>query len=209
MDTAQALAAKIKKGIERTHVSETVGTWAKKGIKSVKTAASQARTGARRLTYEDNSGRRFRVKRLLSDAGRFGEIFEAEEVGVQPTKTVAVKIMPFTGDTRRAIQREAKIHKILSGHPHIVKLESAFNLEHPKDHTKQAIFVLEFCNGGSLLDQINKRIRLPPGEAEVLPIFLQVCEAIGHILACDPPIDHRDIKLENVLLQQNLDGSSS
>lgn len=201
MDTAHTLAAKLKKKMEGAHVvTEAVGSWAKK----VKTAAaSQAKkAGSRRVTYEDPSGRRFRVKRLLSDAGRFGEIYEAEEVGAQqsPGKAVAVKVMPFTSDTRRSIQREAKIHKILSGHPHIVKLESAFNLEHPKDHTKQAIFVLEFCNGGSLLDVINKRIRFPLGEAEVLLIFLQVCEAVGHMHSCDPPVAHRDIKIENVLL---------
>ena len=66
--------------------------------------------------------------------------------------------------------------------------------------------LLEFCTQGSLIDVIYKkgkggaferRPALPA--ARVLEIFEQVVGAIAHMHAQDPPVSHRDLKLENVL----------
>jgi serine/threonine protein kinase len=35
---------------------------------------------------------------------------------------------------------------------------------------------------------------------EILKIFGDVCEAVAHLHYMDPPIMHRDIKVENVLI---------
>ena len=66
--------------------------------------------------------------------------------------------------------------------------------------------LLEFCPNGSLIDVIYRKgkggsyERRPALSASrVLEIFEMVVAAISHMHAQDPPVTHRDLKLENVL----------
>ena len=63
------------------------------------------------------------------------------------------------------------------------------------------IFILmEYCAGGGLIDFLNTRLRHRLHESEVLSIFQDVCEGIAVMHHLSPPLVHRDIKIENVLL---------
>ena len=66
--------------------------------------------------------------------------------------------------------------------------------------------LLEFCPNGSLIDLIYKKgkggafEKRPHLSAErILEIFEMVVAAIVHMHAQEPPVSHRDLKLENVL----------
>lgn len=58
------------------------------------------------------------------------------------------------------------------------------------------MLVMELCAGGDLLNFVRKRKRLDEETAKVL--FKQVMEGIGYIHS--KKILHRDIKLDNILL---------
>ena len=53
---------------------------------------------------------------------------------------------------------------------------------------------------GHVLDQMNKRLNSGFTEDEVLNIFCDVLEAIGKLHHTNPPIAHRDLKVENILI---------
>lgn len=65
--------------------------------------------------------------------------------------------------------------------------------------TPEALLLLEFCPGGHLLDKLNARHGSKLSQEEVMRIFGMLLQAILPMHACNPPIVHRDIKLENVL----------
>ena len=54
--------------------------------------------------------------------------------------------------------------------------------------------------GGTLVDYLNHRLENRPQEPEILYIFSQICSAVAHMHSFSPCISHRDIKVENVLL---------
>jgi serine/threonine protein kinase len=58
------------------------------------------------------------------------------------------------------------------------------------------MLVMELCAGGDLLNFVRKRKRLDEETAKVL--FKQIIEGIGYIHS--KKILHRDIKLDNILL---------
>lgn len=164
-------------------------------------------------------GREYRVKKLLSDAGRFGQIYVAED-GADPTRHYAVKVLSLTSESKKAIQREATVmvcalltppkthndllllhdpsplrthQQKLAGHPNIVKLEAFFTVAGTGGN--DAVFVMELCDGGSLLDVLNARAPRPFPEADLLSVFLEVCTGVAFMHSQKPPIAHRDIKV--------------
>lgn len=75
-------------------------------------------------------------------------------------------------------------------HNSVVKLFETFETE------KHYLFVMELCAGGDLLSYVRKRRKLNENVAKYL--FKQVIEGIGYIHSKN--VIHRDIKLDNILL---------
>ena len=75
-------------------------------------------------------------------------------------------------------------------HASVVKLFETFETE------KHYLFVMELCAGGDLLSYVRKRRKLNENVAKYL--FKQIIEGIGYIHSKN--IVHRDIKLDNILL---------
>lgn len=90
------------------------------------------------------------------------------------------------------IQKEIKLHMTLS-HPHIIQFEDY--IETPK---KVFIF-LEYAKHGDMFGYITKH---KLSEDECMRFFYQTCEGISYIHG--KSIMHRDMKPENILLDQNL-----
>ncbi|KAI7844120.1 hypothetical protein COHA_002258 [Chlorella ohadii] len=104
---------------------------------------------------------------------------------------VAVKYIPLTDvDTR--VERELLNHRKLSGHQKVVQFKEAFLTS-----THLGI-AMEFASGGDLFDLVSRYKRLTEDEARVC--FQQlVC---GAAWCHSQAVYHRDIKLENTLLEQ-------
>lgn len=68
------------------------------------------------------------------------------------------------------------------------------------------VFVLmEYCARNGLIDLMNSRLVDKLSEPEVLKIMGEITEGVCNMHALDPPLIHRDIKIENVLINSEGD----
>lgn len=67
----------------------------------------------------------------------------------------------------------------------------------------QVAIVTEYCPRGSVLDLMHRRVNNKLSESEVLSIFTRICEIVMTLHSFDPPIAHRDLKVENVLITES------
>lgn len=106
---------------------------------------------------------------------------------------VAVKSMNKTmlenERSKRKVMQEITILKRIR-HPHIVNLFETFETK------KHILFVMELCAGGDLLNYVRKRRRLKEPLAKF--VFLQIVSGLHYCHL--NRILHRDIKLDNILL---------
>ncbi|CAI4728878.1 CNT_collapsed_G0047220.mRNA.1.CDS.1 [Saccharomyces cerevisiae] len=66
------------------------------------------------------------------------------------------------------------------------------------------VFVLmEYCERGGLIDFMNTRLQNRLHEFEILQTMSQVTQGVAAMHALQPPLIHRDIKIENVLISAN------
>ena len=115
-------------------------------------------------------------------------------------------------DVAREIGFWSRLCEPLSGggcHPHIVPL-----LGHgPRDKAGFVHLVMDHCAGGHLWQEVERRQRQAGGaaaggaaggaffsEKEAAGVVADVSAALAHMHGLSPPLSHRDIKLENILL---------
>ena len=91
----------------------------------------------------------------------------------------------------RRVQQEIKVMEKLN-HPRLIRLFET--LESPK----RIHLIMEFVSAGNLCSYVKRRKRLP--EEDARKIFHQICVALDYMHGIE--IIHRDVKLENVLLDK-------
>uniref|UniRef100_A0A8C9VK34 Cyclin-G-associated kinase n=1 Tax=Scleropages formosus TaxID=113540 RepID=A0A8C9VK34_SCLFO len=143
---------------------------------------------------------KLRVRRVIAEGG-FAFVYEAQDIGTN--KDYALKrLLSNEEEKNTAIIQEVCFMKKLSGHPNIVQFCSAASIGKEESDTGQAEFLIltELCRG-QLVDFI-KRVELkgPVLCDTVLKIFYQTCRAVQHMHRQKPPIVHRDLKIENLLI---------
>ncbi|NXX00832.1 HUNK kinase, partial [Larus smithsonianus] len=131
----------------------------------------------------------------MINKGSFAKVMEGLHI---PTgEKVAIKVI----DKRKAKQdsyvlknmkRETWIHQMIK-HPNVVRLYETLETDN------SYYMVMELCLGGDLLDRICDKKRL--AEREVRRYTRQILSAVEH-LHCQG-IVHRDLKIENFLLDEN------
>ncbi|XP_033619398.1 NUAK family SNF1-like kinase 1 [Fukomys damarensis] len=90
------------------------------------------------------------------------------------------------------IRREIEIMSSLS-HPHIISIYEVF------ENTDKIVIIMEYASKGELYDYISERRRL--SERETRHFFRQIVSAVHY---CHKNgVVHRDLKLENILLDDN------
>jgi len=90
-------------------------------------------------------------------------------------------------------------------HPNIVRTIAARSDRIAGGHGGVAVVfrvIMEACTRGSLLDRVNQSVGdgLPIPDAEVVRSFGCIASATAYLHALSPPLAHRDLKLENVLV---------
>jgi serine/threonine protein kinase len=140
---------------------------------------------------KDRSGQqvdRYRLLRLLGSGG-FGEVYLAEHIRQQTQ--VAIKLLPpLAADDLHSFLTEARMFRLR--HPHIVQILD-FGLD---DRTP--FLVMEYAPHGTL------RQRYPKGTCVPLPVIVATVKQAASALqlAHDDGIIHRDVKPENMLLNE-------
>ncbi|XP_034026857.1 cyclin-G-associated kinase isoform X2 [Thalassophryne amazonica] len=143
---------------------------------------------------------KLRIKRVIAEGG-FAFVYEAQDMG--SSKDYALKrLLSNEEEKNKEIIQEVCFMKKLSGHPNMVQFCSAASISKEESDTGQAEFLIltELCRG-QLVDFI-KRVeqRAPLSCDTVLKIFYQTCRAVQHMHKQKPPIIHRDLKIENLLI---------
>ncbi|KAG8735295.1 hypothetical protein FRC10_010761 [Ceratobasidium sp. 414] len=100
--------------------------------------------------------------------------------------------------TLAEVKKEVDIMRLLRGHPNIVHLLDSAS--RPLSNGQHEVYILmEFCQGGGIIDMMNRRLRERLTEKDILQIFVDVCEAVACMHALQPALLHRDLKVENIL----------
>lgn len=136
-------------------------------------------------------------------SGACGEVWLMTEK--KSGKPVAVKVMPrpINKKYEQRVVREVKIHgNVGADHPNIV---SGYDAILTATHFN---LVIEYCEGGTMLDYVLKKCKDRHSQGQVAPIldedearffFTQLINAVDHIH--NALVAHRDLKLENTLLK--------
>ena len=123
--------------------------------------------------------------------GAFGKV----NLGMQKLtrKLVAIKSI-----NKEYLSEEKQRSKIMHEVGILLKLrhESVVKLYETFETRRHIMLVMELCAGGDLLNFVRKRKKMDEPLAKVL--FKQIIEGIGYIHS--KSILHRDIKLDNILL---------
>jgi 5'-AMP-activated protein kinase, catalytic alpha subunit len=132
--------------------------------------------------------------------GRGGFSSVHKGLHVATSLPVAVKVIDKTRmrdpKDRDRVDREMRVMRQLSGHIGIAQLLECAE-------TPQYLFIImEYCAGGSLLDYVREKRKLSENEACLL--FQQLLAALQHCHGRG--VVHRDIKLENILLDGDHSG---
>ena len=146
------------------------------------------------------------IEKYLSEGGfahvyvvRLPKPMDGEETAV--LKRVAVP----DKDTLANMRTEVETMKKLKGRRHIVTYFDS-HASQLKGGGYEVFLLMEYCNGGGLIDFMNTRLQNRLTEPEVLKIFSDVAQGVACMHYLKPPLLHRDLKVENVLISKT--GSS-
>lgn len=144
----------------------------------------------------DVGNTRVQIRNAIAEGG-FSCVYLARDA-LNPSKQYAVKHMICPdGESLELVMKEISVLKLLKGHPNVVVLvaHSIFDM----GRTKEALLVMEFCEK-SLVTVLENRGVGYFEEKQILLIFRDVCNAVFAMHSQSPPIAHRDLKAENILL---------
>ena len=102
-------------------------------------------------------------------------------------------------ETLASMRTEVETMKKLQGRRHIVTYIDS-HASQLKGGGYEVFLLMEYCNGGGLIDFMNTRLQNRLTEPEILKIFSDVSQGVAWMHYLKPPLLHRDLKVENVLI---------
>ncbi|CAH8666160.1 unnamed protein product [Schistosoma bovis] len=145
-----------------------------------------------------------KVKRIIAEGG-YGIVYEAQDVN-ENTSYALKRMLAHDKPSMDLILHEVRLLKQLNGHPNILKFFSAASVgkEKMKVIGTEFLIVTEFCKGGQLDKYLPaSKCENPLPSNVILQIFHQCCRGVQHMHSQCPPVIHRDLKIENLLLTDN------
>jgi eukaryotic-like serine/threonine-protein kinase len=148
----------------------------------------------------DVIAQRYRIKSTLGQGG-IGITYEA--IDLQNGQTVALKALSLRRMTDWKVlelfERESKTLALLD-HPGIPRYLDYFQID---TDTDRGFYLVQKLVAGVSLNTWVENGWWYPKEAEVKDIAIQVLEIITYLQALTPPIIHRDIKPQNIILRED------
>ena len=135
----------------------------------------------------------YKIKKKIGK-GCFGKVYMATQV--LTNTSVALKMIPKTSiknkNTREKIEKEVEILKRVNDSKHVIKLFEVF------EDKEYVYLVFEYLENGDLIRYFKKNPLFE--EEDLKDFFKQVVEGVQYIH--NKKIIHRDIKLDNILLDK-------
>ncbi|KAG0003645.1 hypothetical protein BGZ80_010710 [Entomortierella chlamydospora] len=141
------------------------------------------------------------IDRYIAEGG-FAHVYLASLISGGGIPVVVKRIAVADKERLAIVQKEIDTMKCLGKHKNIVEyMDSCMGKLEGGGY--EVLILMEYCGGGPVIDLMNRRLQHRLTEPEILKIFSNVCEAVAYLHYCNPPILHRDIKVENILLSNN------
>ncbi|XP_033098196.1 NUAK family SNF1-like kinase 1 [Anneissia japonica] len=165
------------------------------GLLGLKSSTVDNSTGTKSVRHRHRHKLKHRFEFLSTlGKGTYGKVKLAREIATG--ELVAIKSIPKNKieneEDLKRIKQEIEIMRMLD-HPHIIHVIDVF------ESRDKIVMVMEYANGGELYDYINDD-KMTPEDAQ--KFFRQIVSAVSYCHKLN--IAHRDLKLENVLLDENL-----
>lgn len=146
-------------------------------------------------------GKRYRIDKLLATGG-FGIVYRGTDL--HTGQNVAIKEMiatePKEFQLRKTFfQREAEILKLLQ------PLKTVPRLFDYLDQQTAAYLIMEYIPGDNLLNVLEKAGNKPFPLSKVVRWGLIIAEVLHYMHRLNPPLIHRDMKPENIMLAEDQD----
>ncbi|RKF55710.1 Serine-threonine protein kinase [Golovinomyces cichoracearum] len=140
------------------------------------------------------------IQKYLSEGG-FAHVYLVKmPKPIDGTEIAVLKRVAVPDKEHLASMRtEVETMKKLKGHRPIVTYYDS-HASQLKGGGYEVFLLMEYCNGGGLIDFMNTRLQNRLTEPEVLNIFSDVAEGVACMHYLKPSLLHRDLKVENVLI---------
>jgi len=148
------------------------------------------------------------IEKYLSEGG-FAHVYVVRVPVKDSTKhTIAVlkRVAVPDKEALANMRTEVETMKRLQGHKHIVRYFDS-HASQLKGGGYEVFLLMEYCDGGGLIDFMNTRLQHRLTEPEILTIFAHVSEGLATMHYLKPPLLHRDLKVENVLISKSASGT--
>jgi len=145
-------------------------------------------------------GHRVVIEKYLSEGG-FAHVYlvrlpkPIDGVDSAVLKRVAVP----DKEALASMRTEVETMKKLKGRRHIVTYIDS-HASQLKGAGYEVFLLMEYCAGGGLIDFMNTRLQNRLTEPEILQIFSDVAQGVACMHYLKPPLLHRDLKVENILI---------
>ncbi|KAK0621265.1 hypothetical protein B0T17DRAFT_578775 [Bombardia bombarda] len=145
-------------------------------------------------------GHRVVIQKYLSEGG-FAHVYLVKlPTAVNGTDLAVLKRVAVPDkESLKSMRTEVETMKRLKGHKAIVTYIDSHASE-LRGGGYEVFLLMEYCNGGGLMDFMNTRLQHRLTEPEILKIFSDVAEGVACMHYLKPPLLHRDLKVENVLI---------
>mmetsp|Transcript_81141 Transcript_81141/g.169442 ORF Transcript_81141/g.169442 Transcript_81141/m.169442 type:complete len:669 (-) Transcript_81141:1697-3703(-) len=142
-------------------------------------------------------GRTIAEERQISEGG-FAYVWKVRDI--QTNEELALKKIHCQDQERLSMAcREVELLEKLPQHPNLVRYFGETNNIREPGRPKEVSVLLELCPGGHLLDLLEKHKGVL-SEQKILDVFTDVVRGVAVLHTLSPPVAHRDLKVENVLL---------
>ncbi|AJP39380.1 AHL_G0026480.mRNA.1.CDS.1 [Saccharomyces cerevisiae] len=145
------------------------------------------------------------IKYLTS--GGFAQVYTAEISPPDPYSNANIAclkrvIVPHKQGLN-TLRAEVDAMKLLRNNKHVVSYIDSHAARSVNGIAYEVFVLMEFCERGGLIDFMNTRLQNRLQESEILEIMSQTVQGITAMHALQPPLIHRDIKIENVLISHD------
>lgn len=154
-------------------------------------------------------GHRVVIEKYLSEGG-FAHVYvvRVPKDGGKHDIAVLKRVAVPDKENLASMRTEVETMKKLKGHHKIVTYIDSHASQLPQGGY-EVFLLMEFCSGGGLIDFMNTRLQHRLTEPEILKIFGDVAEGVACMHYLKPPLLHRDLKVENVLISKPSTSSST